>query len=222
MTRAPIPLSERGRATRAPQRYIFGPRAEPPTRVAPGRRHYERCEMNTFSNETPPTRPVLGEHDVERWIPGWEGEYSVTRDGSVISHKGGEPRKMTPRVRANGYLRVNLWRRGRGASGHYIHRLVAAAFIGDPAGFDVDHLDRDRANNRLSNLEIVTHAENVRRAPTARGADMGRSPLTDNDIVTIRERRSRGETFVEIAADYPVTRTAIGNICRRTTWRHVA
>lgn len=49
-----------------------------------------------------------------------------------------------------------------------IHRLVVEAFIGPiPEGFEVDHIDRDRSNNDVTNLRIVTHSENCRnRAST--------------------------------------------------------
>jgi hypothetical protein len=45
-----------------------------------------------------------------------------------------------------------------------VHLLVAAAFIGPcPPGYTVDHLDRDKRNNRPGNFEYVTRLENYRR-----------------------------------------------------------
>lgn len=45
-----------------------------------------------------------------------------------------------------------------------IHRIVTDTFIGSvPKGYDVDHIDGDKSNNAVTNLEIVTHAENMRR-----------------------------------------------------------
>jgi hypothetical protein len=46
----------------------------------------------------------------------------------------------------------------------YISRLVAAAFIGDIDGFEIDHLDDDNTNNHVSNLEIVIPKVNSQRA----------------------------------------------------------
>lgn len=45
-----------------------------------------------------------------------------------------------------------------------IHKIVAETFLGDiPKGYDVDHIDGDKSNNSLTNLEIVTHQENMVR-----------------------------------------------------------
>jgi hypothetical protein len=47
-------------------------------------------------------------------------------------------------------------------SNQYAHVLVAKAFIGDiPKGYEVNHIDKNRANNHVSNLEIVSHRANV-------------------------------------------------------------
>lgn len=45
-----------------------------------------------------------------------------------------------------------------------IHRIVAETFIESiPKGYDIDHIDGDKSNNSVTNLEIVTHQENMRR-----------------------------------------------------------
>lgn len=45
-----------------------------------------------------------------------------------------------------------------------IHRIVAETFLGSiPEGYDVDHIDGDKSNNSVTNLEIITHQENMRR-----------------------------------------------------------
>lgn len=56
-----------------------------------------------------------------------------------------------------GYLSVML---GAGCR-RYVHRLVAAAFLGDVTGMDVDHDDENPANNAVSNLKIMPHADNM-------------------------------------------------------------
>lgn len=61
----------------------------------------------------------------------------------------------------NGYLQVKL-RNGNVIRNLYIHRLVVEAFIGRiPKGYEVNHIDEDKKNNCLSNLEIVTRKQNL-------------------------------------------------------------
>ena len=50
------------------------------------------------------------------------------------------------------------------ANGLPVHRLVASTFLKYFPGATVDHLDSNKRNNRLSNLEYVSSKENLRRA----------------------------------------------------------
>ena len=60
--------------------------------------------------------------------------------------------------RAHGYLMVSVNKKL-----YLVHRLVVETFIGFiPKGMEVDHLDRDVANNDLSNLRVCSHKENMR------------------------------------------------------------
>jgi hypothetical protein len=89
-----------------------------------------------------------------RPIPGYPA-YFVNADGDVfstVSH-----RVLKPLAYTNGYVGVNL---GRGQR-HLVHRLVASAFLDNPASKpQVNHLDGNRTNNCLANLEWVTCSEN--------------------------------------------------------------
>ena len=114
----------------------------------------------------------------EIWLPvvGYEGRYSVSNRGRVRTEifstqlKPGDIRK--PQVDYKGYLRVDLFfQRGEKPKHEKVHSLVMAAFRGPrPAGWHIDHLNRDRADCRLENLEYVTVNENNRRAAQVRKA----------------------------------------------------
>lgn len=105
-------------------------------------------------------------------VPNYEGIYSVSNLGRVRRDRGGylvcqTGRILKPGLRS-GYPSVTLCKRGKRAS-TTIHRLVALAFIGPKPIYaesraEINHLDGDRKNNRLSNLEYATVSENKRHA----------------------------------------------------------
>ena len=79
--------------------------------------------------------------------------YSVKRD--IILRPGYDEWK---------YLFVRLYNK-HGSSMKKLHRLVAETFIPNPYGKpEVNHIDGNRENNRVDNLEWVTHSENIRHA----------------------------------------------------------
>ena len=97
-------------------------------------------------------------------IKGYEGLYAVDQQGNVWSlnwNRTGKLGKLKPITNKHGYYRVNLYK-DKKAKNHRIHRLVAEAFLPDySAELDVDHIDRDKLNNNLSNLRMVTTQQNA-------------------------------------------------------------
>ena len=98
-----------------------------------------------------------------------------------------------------------------------IHQLVLSAFIGPcPNGLEVCHNDGDSQNNALSNLRYDTHESNMN--DTLKHAVWG---IDEQDVIDIRHRRAKGETYKSIAADYSVTRTTIRSICSGNVHQHI-
>lgn len=94
--------------------------------------------------------------------------YLVSDQGRVMRitpGKGTEPgRVLRPGKTKDGYLKVELFNNGT-PCGRYVHRLVVEAFIGAiPVGLEVNHIFGQKADNRLENLEVVTHALNTKHA----------------------------------------------------------
>lgn len=91
-------------------------------------------------------------------ISGYDN-YFITEEGQVYNAKFNRYLKLTKTK--NGYYFVNLSKNGAYTS-HYVHRLVAEAFIPNPDNKpEVNHIDEDKSNNSVSNLEWVTRKENI-------------------------------------------------------------
>ncbi len=87
--------------------------------------------------------------------------YDVYSDGRVWNGVKGCWCKLHDN---NGYLQLFVRMYSDVHRWEYLHRVVWSSFRGKiPSNLEVDHLDGDRSNNRLENLEVVTHAENCRR-----------------------------------------------------------
>jgi len=93
-------------------------------------------------------------------IAGFPGYYA-TDDGRIISNKRSKQRELKQSVnKKTNYLYVQVMKDNKAYTRH-VHKLVALAYFGEHDGLHVDHIDRDRTNNNVSNLRIVTRSENL-------------------------------------------------------------
>lgn len=91
-------------------------------------------------------------------IEGYEGLYQVSTLGRVKNSRTGRVLKVGKI--GNGYLIVNLYKDGK-RTNYKVHRLVAQAFIPNPQNKpQVNHIDEDKENNYVENLEWSTAKEN--------------------------------------------------------------
>ena len=101
---------------------------------------------------------------MEEWRPivGFP-DYEISDKGRVKSLKYGKERILKDRPDGCGYFQVILCINGKESS-HKVHRLVAAAFIPNLTPEEtpiIDHIDRVRTNNSVSNLRWVNHSQNI-------------------------------------------------------------
>ena len=92
-------------------------------------------------------------------IAGWP-EYSVSSDGRVFSNKFGVEREMTQTKGTTGYYNVGF-SNGEEKKTFSVHRLVAITFLKNNKNLEiVNHLDGNKLNNDVSNLEWTTRGGN--------------------------------------------------------------
>jgi hypothetical protein len=121
-------------------------------------------------------------------IEGFEGLYQISNLGNVKSlnyRRSGKENLLSPTKCGRDYFRVKL-----GANNErYMHRLVAKHFIPNPENKpEVNHIDGDKSNNCVLNLEWCTPSENKQHAydtglkVASKGEKSGRAKLTNKQV----------------------------------------
>lgn len=160
-------------------------------------------------------------------IPGIEGRY-ISRRGHLYTRfdKSGN---ITPRIDKKGdYIplkwrkcKVNSNQRGylfrqikvNGKSkAYYIHRLVAMAYLPNPkqGQKEVDHIDNDVTNNKVSNLRWVSPKENVRH--TYESGNRHSLKMTTEKILEMESMYRSGVRICELTKIFQVGRTTVRKI----------
>ena len=176
---------------------------------------------------------------MEQWkdISGFEGMYQVSDTGQVRSLDRFDDRGR--------HLKGRVLSQGSGTKGYKMtvlsklgvhttrntHRFVAKAFIPNPDNLpSVNHMDGNKQNNHVSNLEWVTQKENIRHAMNTGLTDISgeknnKAVLTEEDVRMIRKIYISGsQEFGQVALGrkFGVSPNTIGFIVKGKTWKHVA
>lgn len=98
-------------------------------------------------------------------IEGYEGKYQVSNTGKVrsLNYRGntGKTKVLKQDTKDNGYKIIDLYKNGK-RKDYLVHRLVALAFIPNPLNLpQVNHIDEDKTNNAVWNLEWCTPEYNL-------------------------------------------------------------
>lgn len=163
-----------------------------------------------------------------RTVSGYEREYVVSNCGDVFSmpRKGAWIiKKLKTQINHNGYERVALTKCGK-KKYMFVHRIVAENFIDNP--FEkktVNHIDGNKINNNIENLEWATHSENSQHAVDnnlmrrAKGGDMSKV-LNEDDVLKIIEMRKSGMTHKNIGFEIGRPKSTIQCILNGRRWSH--
>jgi len=117
-------------------------------------------------------------------IPGYEN-YIVTKDGEVINTNTN--RMMKKQVNNCGYHRVELSKKGKQKK-YFVHRLVATAYIENNSDLpQVNHINGDKLDNRLENLEWCTASQNHKHSYKYLNRPVTKMFDTDNVTTKIKK-----------------------------------
>lgn len=159
--------------------------------------------------------------ETEEWrdVPGWPA-YQASSLGRVR----GPRRMLSCKAGPLGYAYTSLSDRANGRRLKvFVHKIICAAFLGErPEGLQINHINNNRADNRIANLEYVTAKQNCQHRkvhgtfPT--GENNGRARLTAEQVAEIRKRRASGEKLLPLSIEYGVHKNTIWWITSGKTW----
>lgn len=158
--------------------------------------------------------------EVFKDVKGYEGLYRVSNLGNVLGIK--HNKLLSQKTNKYGYKEVNLFKNRKGKS-ITVHRLVAQTFIPNNDNKpQVNHIDGDKANNVVNNLEWTTNNENMLHAST--------TGLRDNKQIGMIVKEKRGKKVMqydldgrfikcwnsvrEVADELNIDRHAVRKVCK--------
>ena len=158
----------------------------------------------------------------EEWkdIKGYEGMYQISNKGRIKSFRIDKTGKLLSIRLVRGYPKITLKVNGV-PKDYYVHRIEMETFnpVENMENLDVNHIDENKENNDLSNLEWLTHKENLNYG--TRGKRAGDALKGDkNSLSKPVECIETGEQFnglreAERILGIPSTR--ISQACKRHT-----
>lgn len=170
-------------------------------------------------------------------VTNYEGLYKVSNLGNVFSER--KQINLKPGDNGRGYQFVNLWK-NKTCVRFYVHRLIALEFIKNSDNKpQVNHIDCDKKNNKVDNLEWCNSFENMQHASlnkklycsdfqkkqtslANRGIKSHLSKLSEIDVIGIKkELQENIKTQKEISFLFNTTSANVGAIKRGKSWKHI-
>lgn len=171
------------------------------------------------------------QEEIWKDIPEYEGLYQASNLGNIKSlnyNKTQNSKILKQSTSKIGYKRVQLWKNNKGIS-FLVHRLVALTFFNDyNENLQVNHKDGNKANNTITNLEMVTAKENqlhsyhvLKTKPSMKG-HFGANHVRSRKVNQYDKQRNYIKTWnslIEASNELNISACSISNACsnRRTS-----
>lgn len=165
-------------------------------------------------------------------IPSTTG-YFASEDGRIYStnyNTSKSYRLMKPRANNYGYMQVALGNNGGTFANKLcsVHRLVAITFISNPEDKpQVNHINGNKSDNRVVNLEWNTASENIRHAfennliKVCKGEDHPSSKLSSTETISLIQELLDGSSNEELSVKYSLHSRYVSLIRHQKRWKHI-
>ena len=152
-------------------------------------------------------------------------DYEVDRQGNIYRIGNDKPKYQS--VNRDGYKVVGLWKNNK-STAKTVHRLIALAFLPNPENIPcVNHINGDKQDNRLENLEWATYSENtihsfengLQVAP--KGEEVYNAKHTNEQIHETCKLMEEGLRNIEIIEKLGVPKSLLKNIRNGRSWESI-
>ena len=177
-------------------------------------------------------------------IPNYEDNYLIDTFGNIksldkkVKNKNGyriiKGKMLKPKLDKYGYLKIGLTKNNK-QKYYFVHRLVAETFLPNPNNYKIiNHIDGNKTNNYVENLEWCTQSHNVKEAyrigikkgvsAEHKGSKNPKSKLTEKEVLLILDNKNKG---INIKNSYMLFEDKISfkgfeQIWYGYNWKHLA
>ena len=156
------------------------------------------------------------------WAISANGRYWVSESGDIINKATGF--SLSPTIGNTGYHIISKSCTGQGS----VHRLVYESFIGSiPEGMQINHLDGNKSNNHITNLELCTAQENTIHA-YALGLSKGKkgetnsmAKVSEQDVINMYSMFLKGYDNSQVASIYGLSDRYVSLVRHGKRWEYL-
>lgn len=158
-------------------------------------------------------------------LPGLKSEYTIDEDGNIFDVANNRYKHCT--IGHKGYVYCSFYINGR-SKNKLVHRLVLMTFnpMEGMENLQVNHIDGNKKNNNINNLEWCTPSENVTHAyklglMSVEGTRNPACRLSENQVIEIANLILEGHTIADIRKRFNVSKALVSAIRNKRLWGHL-